>query len=155
MYRKILVPLDGTRNDEVVLDHVRRLAKEMGSALVLIMVYRIIKDDDPFTQSMQMEEGSHGYKAREKAKIYLPELERSIAGEGISVSTEFVIADGPEADAIVKYADDKGCDMIALTNQARNGLGRWFFSNIEERVKRRSLLPVLLVARRSNKEKNR
>jgi nucleotide-binding universal stress UspA family protein len=147
MYRKILVPLDGTKNDEVVLEHVRRLAKDRGSAVVLIQLYRVVKDTDPFMQSIQMEAGSAGFRAKEKAEAYLPELERSFAQDGIEVSSAFLVAEGPEADEIVRYAQENHCDLIALTNQAQTGLGRWFFSNIEEKVKRRSSLPVLLVAR--------
>jgi nucleotide-binding universal stress UspA family protein len=147
MYKKILVPLDGTKNDEVVLEHVQRLAKEMGAALILIQLYRVVKDDDPFMRSVQMEVGSQGYQAEEKAKGYLRELEESIGQKGIAVSSEFLMVETPEADEIVKYAEEKGCHLIALTNQEKTGFGRWFFSNIEEKVKRRSPLPILLVAR--------
>jgi hypothetical protein len=34
------------------------------------------------------------------------------------------------------------------------GVGRWFFLNIEEKVKRRSSLPVLLVAEPKDKERS-
>jgi nucleotide-binding universal stress UspA family protein len=146
--------LDGTKNDEVVLEHVRRLAKDTGSAVVLVQLYRVVKDTDPFMQSIQMEAGSAGFRAKEKAEAYLPELERSLAQGGIEVSSEFLVAEGPEADEIVRYAEENQCDLIALTNQTRSGLGRWFFSNIEEKVKRRSSLPVLLVAGTHSKERN-
>ena len=155
MYKKILVPLDGTKNDEVVVEHVRRLAKDSGSAVIFIQVYRVVKDTDPFMQSIQMEAGSAGFRAKEKAAAYLPELEQSFARDGIEASWEFLVAEGPEADEIVRYADENHCDLIALTNQARTGLGRWFFTNIEEKVKRRSSLPLLLVADTRSKEKSR
>jgi nucleotide-binding universal stress UspA family protein len=148
MYKKILVPLDGTRNDEIVLGHVQRLAKETGAVLILIQLHRIVKDDDPFMRSVQMEAGSRGYEAREKAEAQLKGLEASLRKEGIEVSTEFLVVEEPEADEIVKFAEERGCDLIALTNRERTGLGRWFFSGIEEKVKRRSSLPVLLVAKR-------
>ena len=147
MYKKILVPLEGTNNDEAVLDHVRQLAKKTGAALVLIQLHRIIKVEDPFMRAIEMEIGSRGYKAKQKAETYLTDLEKSFGQEGIEVSTEFLTVKGPEADEIVKYAEEKGCDLIAITNQSRTGLGRWFFSNIEEKVKRRSSLPVLMVTK--------
>ena len=50
MYNKILVPLDGTQNDQAVLEHVRLMAKNLGSALFLIQLYRVMKDNDPFFQ---------------------------------------------------------------------------------------------------------
>lgn len=154
MYKKILVPLDGTKNDEVILDHVRDLAKALGSSLVLIQLFRVIKSEDPFFKNVQMETGASGALAKEKAESYLPGVAETIKTEGVDVSTEFLIVDEPEADEIVKYALDNGCDLIALTNQERTGLGRWFFANIEEKVKRRSSLPILLVGKPHHKEKS-
>lgn len=152
MYKKILVPLEGTANDKVVLEHVRRMAKKSEAVLILIQLYRVIKDDDPFMQRIQMEIGSAGYLKKEQAETYLDEIEQSFRRDGIEVSIEFIVSTEPEADTIVKYAEEKGCDLIALTNQQASGLGRWFFLNIEEKVKRRSSLPILLVAGPKDKE---
>jgi nucleotide-binding universal stress UspA family protein len=101
-----------------------------------------------------MEAGSLGYEIQEKAQAYLPDAEKSIRKAEIQVSSEFLVVEGPEADEIVKYAENKKCDLIALANQARTGIGRWFFSNIEEKVKRRSSLPVLTVARQEKQGAN-
>lgn len=152
MYKKILIPLEGTENDQVVLEHVRRMAKTSKTALVLIQLHRIIKDTDPFMQSIQMEVGSVGHVKREQAEVYLAALEKSLRQDGIDVSKEFLVTTETEADAIVTYAEEKQCDLIALTNQQSTGLGHWFFLNIEEKVKRRSSLPVLLIAGPKDKE---
>jgi nucleotide-binding universal stress UspA family protein len=152
MYKKILVPLEGTENDKVILAHVRHLAKNVGAAVALMQLHRVIKDDDPFMKSVQVEVGSSGYRKKEKAETYLAKLEQSFVQDGIDVSREFLVATEAEADAIVKYAEEQECDLIALANQQSMGVGRWFFLNIEEKVKRRSSLPVLLVAGHKDKE---
>jgi nucleotide-binding universal stress UspA family protein len=154
MYKKILVPLEGTENDKIVLEHVRHMAKQSAAALVLIQLHRVLKEHDPGLQKIQMEVGSAGYLKKEKAEAYLAELEQSFRKDGIEISKEFIVTPEPEADTIVKYGEEKGCDLVALTNQHRTGLGRWFFLNIEEKVKRRSSLPVLLVAGPKDKEKS-
>jgi nucleotide-binding universal stress UspA family protein len=154
MYKKILVPLEGTENDKFILAHVRHLAKTVGAAVVLMQLHRVIKDDDPFMKSVQVEVGSSGYLKKEKAQTYLAELKQSFLQDGIEVSKEFIVATEAEADVIVKYAEEQECDLIALANQQSMGVGRWFFLNIEEKVKRRSLLPVLLVAGPKDKEKS-
>lgn len=152
MYKKILVSLEGTENDKVILAHVRHLAKNVGAAVALMQLHRVIKDDDPFMKSVQVEVGSSGYRKKEKAETYLAKLEQSFVQDGIDVSREFLVATEAEADAIVKYAEEQECDLIALANQQSMGVGRWFFLNIEEKVKRRSSLPVLLVAGHKDKE---
>lgn len=146
IYNRILVPLEGTRNDQSLLEHVRLMAKNSGAALVLIQLYRIMKENDPFFEKIQVEVGSRGYHKKEKSEAYLSELEQSLNRDGIDVSKEFFFTTDPEAEAIVTYAEDKECDLIALSNRQRTGLVRWFFLGIEEKVKRRSPLPVLLVA---------
>ena len=154
MYKKILVPLEGTENDKIILEHIRHLAKHVGAAVVLMQLHRIIKDDDPFMKSIQIEPGSSGYIKKEKAEPYLAEVERSFLKDGIDVSSEFIVVTEAEADAIVQYAEKKECDLIALANQQGMGVGRWFFLNLEEKVKRRSSVPVLLVAGVKDKEKS-
>jgi nucleotide-binding universal stress UspA family protein len=146
MYKKILVPLDGTKSDEVVLEHVKLLVQAMQASLTLILLHRIAKSDDPFDRQVQLEDGSSGYRARKKAETYLPDLERTMRQEGIDVAAHFLIVEEPEADAIVKYAQDNGFDLIALTNRERSPVGAFFFGNIEEKVRRRSTLPVLFVS---------
>jgi nucleotide-binding universal stress UspA family protein len=154
MYKKILVPLEGTENDKIILEHIRHLAKHVGAAVVLMQLHRVIKDDDPFMKGIQIEPGSAGYVKKEKAEPYMAELEQSFLKDGIDVSSEFIVVTEAEADAIVKYAEQKECDLIALANQQSLGVGRGFFLNIEEKVKRRSSLPVLLVAGVKDKERS-
>ncbi len=148
MYTKILVPLDGTPNDEIVLEHVKGLAREHGAELTLLQLHRIMKSDEPYMRRVQTEVGSAGYLAKQKAEAYLGELEKSMKKEGFHVSTVFLMAENPEANEIVKYAEENDFDLIALANQERTGVSRWFFGGIEEKVRRRSLLPVLFVSRR-------
>ena len=148
MYTKILVPLDGTPNDEIVLEHVKGLAREHGSELTLLQLHRIMKADEPYMKRVQTEVGSAGYLAKQKAEAYLAELEKSMQKEGFQVSTVFLMVENPEADEIVKYAEENDFDLIALANQEQTGVSRWFFASIEEKVRRRSTLPVLFVSRR-------
>jgi nucleotide-binding universal stress UspA family protein len=155
MYKKILVPLDGSKNDEVVLEHVKRLASDLGAALTLILLYRMAPADDPFEKQIQMEEGSSGYRAKERAKVYLPQLEEAFARESLRIKTDFLVVEEPEADAIVKYAQKNNFDLIVLANRVHSAIGSFFFGNIEEKVRRRSSLPVLFVSAARDKESSR
>jgi nucleotide-binding universal stress UspA family protein len=148
MYGKILVPLDGTENDEIVLEHVKGLAREHGAELTLLQLYRVVKVHEPSLKRIQTEVGSAGYRAKQKAEAYLAKLEKSMEKEGLQVCTAFLVVENPEADEIVNYAEENDFDLIALANQERTGVSRWFFGSIEEKVRRRSSLPVLFVSRR-------
>ena len=148
MFKKILVPLDGSPNDDIVLDHVKQLAKEFGSEVTLILLFRLTPSDDPLEKQMQLEEGSSGWRARGKAEKYLPELEKALADAGIQANTDFLVVEQPEPVAIVKYAEDNNFDLIVFANRERSPIGRFFFGNVEEKVRRRTSLPVLFVSER-------
>lgn len=135
--------MDGSKNDDVVTEHLAVLAGEFKSSLTLILIYRLAQADDPFEKQMQMEEGSSGSRAKLRAEAYLPQLEESLRARGVKVSTEFLVVQEPEAQAIVKYAKENDFDLIALANGDRSPIGSFFFGNIEEKVRRRSTIPVL------------
>jgi nucleotide-binding universal stress UspA family protein len=137
--------LEGPDNDRVLLDHIGKLEGKTGAAVALLQMHRTVKSEDPFFRAVQMEEGSKGHMAKKQAESYLPELETSLRNRGVDVSSEFRVIYGSEAEELVAYAGESNCDLIALFNHRQSGVGRWFFSNMEEKVKRRSALPVLLV----------
>ncbi len=112
MYKKILVPLGGSKNDEVVLGRARDLAQEFEAAVTLIMVYRLASSYHPFELVKEMEEGSSGWRAKRMAEKYLPEAEKTVAVDHIRVNTEFCVVEQPEDEAIVKYAEEHDFDLI-------------------------------------------
>ena len=148
MFKKILAPLDGSQNDDIVLEHVKKLAKQFGSTVTLILLFRLAESDDPFDKQIQMEDGASGWRAKGRAEKYLPELQKALDDEGIDGNTEFLVVEQPEPDAIVKYAEDNNFDLIVLANRERSPIGRFFFGNVEEKVRRRTSLPVLFVSAR-------
>jgi nucleotide-binding universal stress UspA family protein len=97
---------------------------------------------------MQMEDGSSGWRAKGKAEKYLPELQKALADDGIEANSEFLVVEQPEPDAIVKYAEENNFDLIVFANRERSPIGRFFFGNVEEKVRRRTSLPVLFVSER-------
>jgi nucleotide-binding universal stress UspA family protein len=155
MYKRILVPLDGSKNDDIVLSHIKVLAKEWQASVTLILLYRLAKSDDPFDKQIQMEDGSSGYRAKQRAITYLPKLEESLKKDGLEITTEFLVSEDPDADVIVNYALQNQFDVIALTSRDRSPFGSFFFGNVEEKVRRRSPLPVLFVPERAVKENNK
>lgn len=148
MYKKILVPLEGSKNDEVVLGRARDLAQDFAAAVTLIMVYRLAYSYHPFELVREMEEGSLGWRAKRKAEKYLPEAEKSVAVDHIPVNTYFCVVEQPEDEAIVKYAEEHDFELIMFARPKRSLVRRWLLGNIEEKVMRRSTIPVLFVSAR-------
>jgi len=80
-------------------------------------------------------------EAVESARQELPKwCERHLAG--LDYRTD-VVAATTVAEAIVDEADERECDLIAMSTHGRSGLARFFLGSVADQVLRRALVPVL------------
>jgi nucleotide-binding universal stress UspA family protein len=148
MYRKILVPVEGKGASSAVLDHAADLARHLGAELVTLRVISVVPSEDYFFKQIQVEVGSAAHKAKATAEAHLAEVEANLRAQGIAASGHVVVSDQAEAEAIVTHAQENGCDLIVVPNQTHAGIGRWLFSSLGDKVRRRagvSKVPVLFV----------
>jgi len=135
MYKTILVTLDGTATDRAIIGHVKELAKLAHSRVVLLHV-------------------ADGWAARHYGsdavsreitddKAYLNETQAEFQGEGISVDAE--LAYGDPVTEIVKWVEQKGCDLVAMSTHGHRFLGDLFFGTTASRVQHSISVPVLLL----------
>ncbi len=143
MYRKIVVPLDGSKLAEEVLEHVRTLAHCMGSEVLLMRVmaypnYDYLVTDAGMSASLRED-------LETEACNYLEPLANAFQDEGIRASADAVIVTGPIADAIIEFARNKKADLIAMSTHGRTGPSRWLLGSVADRVVRGAGMPVLMV----------
>ena len=148
MYKKILVPLDGSKLAECALPYVEELAKGCDTEEVILVSvtervrgYRALDDpSQPLGQQFVPE--AFGKKERQ-AQRYLGRIAKAMEAKGIKVSTEVLLGD--PADEIVIYATHPGCDLIVMSSHGRSGVSRWTHGSVTDRVFRASCVPVLMV----------
>jgi len=146
MYKKVLVPLDGSELAECVLPHVETIAGGCGTEAVIFL--RIV---EPFVMSS----GYFGaeFTGEEVARIsadntataekYINDLvERTKYG---TVKVEGKTLNGRPAEVIAEYAKDNGVDLIAIATHGRSGVSRWVWGSVADRVMRSSCVPVLMI----------
>jgi len=145
MYRRILVPLEAEGGPEAHLNQAAALADSVGAEIVLLRVIPVVSSDEYFFQAIQVETGSSGARRREAAEEYLDRLTARLGEGELQARSEVLITQKAEDEAIVDYAREQGCDLIALPNERRSLISRWLQGNIPARVQRRSPIPILLV----------
>jgi len=143
MYRKIVVPLDGSKLAEGVLEHVRALAHCMDSEVVLMRVMAYPNYDYLLTDALMS--ASLREQLEHEACNYLEPLANAFQDEGIRASADAVIVTGPIADAIIEFARNQKADLIAMSTHGRTGPSRWLLGSIADRVVRGAGMPVLMV----------
>ena len=148
MYKKILVPLDGSKLAECALPYAEALAKGCDTEkLILVSVtervqgYRAFEEpSQPLGQQLVPE--AFG-KLEEQAQKYLGRIAKAMEAKGIKVSTEVLLGD--PAEEIIIYAKHPGCDVIVISSHGRSGISRWTHGSVADRVFRGSPVPVLMV----------
>jgi nucleotide-binding universal stress UspA family protein len=146
MYKKILVPLDGSQLAEAVLPHAEALAKSEGAEIVLLSV--------PMTPSLEYLARSPGLankvieETENETEAYLELETAKLKKDGIKVSS--IMREGPVPDMILKVADEVHADVIAMSTHGRSGVQRWLMGSVADRVVHHSHIPVMLIHPFSN-----
>ena len=144
MYKRILVPIDGSDTARRGLKEAIALATEQKATLRLLYVtsdFPVMLEMSSTLNFDQYREGLHQY-GREQ----LDNAKTLAQGLGLEVETQLRdLKGGRVADAIVDEATSAGCDLIVIGTHGRRGLNRALLGSDAESVLRASPVPVLLV----------
>jgi len=168
MFRKILVPLDGSSLSEAVLPYVEQLISETNAEVTLLAVAESPAPIDKTTvehsgvrdvvaaataveptieQTTIIREGETQPQAeqriRDELTAYLAERGRGLAATG--TMTTHTVLFGDPADRIVDYANQGRFDVIAMATHGYSGLRHLLAGSVTSRVLEQTGRPVLLV----------
>ncbi len=140
MFRKILVPLDGSGLAAKILPQVEDLATSQKAEVVLLTVGDIgsMMMDVEATPSV-VDGLSASLKA--SAEKNLGATSAALRGKGITVST--VYREGMPAQEILACAVENGCDLIAMATHGRGEVA-WVLGSVAAKVISHTPMPVLL-----------
>ncbi len=145
MYKKIIVPIDGSPTAQRALDEATRLASALGSELALIFV---VDNSDLLYSvgyydpgSLRQEQAAFGQKTLDAAVA-------SLQAAGVAYTTHVIeepIGLGDVSGTILDCAKRFGADLIMLGTHGRRGVRRLVMGSVAEGVIRKAGLPVLLI----------
>ena len=135
MYKTILVTVDGTATDRAIIEHVKQLAKLAQSRIVLLHVADgwAARTYGPDAVSREIAEDT----------AYLQKVQEEFQSAGIPAAAE--LAYGEPADEIVKWIQQKGCDLVAMSTHGHRFLADVFLGTTATRVQHKISVPVLLL----------
>ena len=140
MYRRVLVPLDGSELAECALPEVMNLAG--GGVVGEVVLLNVV--DIP---SLWVAEGLDIMKLKdallEKAQEYLSDVQSRLSKEGLNVSD--VVMEGKTAQTIIDYSREKAGDLIVLATHGYTGMKQLMFGSVALRVLHDARVPVLLI----------
>lgn len=147
MYTHILIPTDGSPLAGKGLDHGLSLAKKLGSKVTILYASEppppyIVGSEFRTAPLIPIEEHREG--AILAADEVLGEAKRVAEKMGLIVETVHTEL-SPPAEAIVKTASDRGCNLIVMASHGRRGLGRLLLGSQTLETVTNSPVPVLVV----------
>ncbi len=151
MYKKILVPMDGSGLAECVFEHVKEVAA--GCRVPVVDLLYVVQQT-PFPYSPMVPDASFGNlpadvrdegirKAEAWGKEYLAKIAADLKKSGIA--TKIAVLRGNAAEQILDYATKNGVDLIIMSTHGRSGPSRWAFGSTSEKVMRSASMPVMIV----------
>ena len=156
--RTILAPLDGSELAELVLPHVKELAKQRGTEPLDVVLLRICEPPSipsystPELPDVPLNWGEYiqqeTARCKQTAKEYLAEIKKQFNDTGISIRSEVLV--GKAADEIVDYAKKNPLNVIVMATHGRSGLSRWVYGSVTENVLLGVSSPALLVRTHEN-----
>ena len=137
MYHRILVALENGPADETLVPHITELARRLGSDLLLVHV----ADGWAARNFDQLKLAESDEMKADQA--YLDGVAARLRTAGLTVAT--VLALGNPPAGILKTADDRQCDLIAMTSHGHKLLGDIFLGSTIEKVRHNTSIPILVV----------
>jgi nucleotide-binding universal stress UspA family protein len=154
MYRKILVPLDGSELAECVFPHIKKVIKDSENTEVIL--FRVCEppvlladypsDLRPRWEEHVKQEATH---AQQQCQLYLDDTGKRLKKAGVNVRMESGL--GNPAETIVDYAAKNQVDLIIIASHGRSGIMRWAYGSTADKILRASPVPVMVVKCTSGK----
>ena len=135
MYKTILMTLEGTPTDQAIIEHVKQLAKLAQSQVVLLHVADgwAARTYGPDAVSAEITEDT----------AYLEQVRSELQSVGIPTQAE--LAYGDPVSEIVKWVQQRGCDLVAMSTHGHRFLADIFLGTTASRVQHSIRVPVLLL----------
>ena len=151
MYKKILVPLDGSQLSESVLDHVIAIASGCKTPKVVLLrvrqpIHDAVSDAVDYEAASKLDESY-----QKEATEYLRKASDNLRKRSLKVET--IVLSGKPAEEILKYAQGSGVDLIIMSSHGRSGVARWVLGSVTDMVIRHSTVPVMVKPSRTTAAK--
>ena len=149
MFKRILVPLDGSKVGEAALPVIDQLCDKLASGakveitllgVITLLRHWVVVGEASAPVSYTEDELS---LIKQRVKDYLNTTAQSVSCRGTTVNA--TVRTGNAAEEILKAAEEIQADLIAMSTHGRSGLRRLAFGSITDKVLHGASVPVLMV----------
>lgn len=140
MYKRALVPLDGSIVAEGIIPFILEIAGPLDLDVALL---RVVAPLPPTVVDAGPVVIGDTKMLRAEAEAYLVPFATELRAKGVRPTTE--VRCGEPVSEILAAVREAKADLIIMTTHGRSGFGRLLFGSVAEAVLRRADVPVFLM----------
>lgn len=138
MYKKILLPTDGSTYTDQEVERVKKLIDDDGEIIVLSVAGRLT---------------SSAFQSRRKVKKVNEKLKKDAQKFVDNMAAKFddnlnvtkMVKSGFPAETIKQVTEEEGVDLIIISSSGKSGIHKFVLGSVAEKVLKDSEIDVLLV----------
>lgn len=138
MYKKILLPTDGSGYAEQEVDRVTQLIADDGEIIILSVAGKLTSSAFQSRKTVRRANESMKKEAEESV-----EKMKKLFDDSLNVKT--IVKTGFPAETINEVAEKEGADLIVISASGKSGLHRFIIGSVAEEVLKTADIDVLLV----------
>lgn len=138
MYKKILLPTDGSTYADQEVERVEKLLADDGEVIVLSVAGRLTSSAFQSRKKVK--------KVNEKLKKDAHKFVDNMAAKfDESIKVKKMVVVGFPAETINQVADEEDADLIVISSSGKSGIHKFVIGSVAEKVLKNSEIDVLLV----------
>lgn len=149
MYKKILLPTDGSKNSEKAIAHALNITEKDGSEIIILNVVDSVyltglPEEDLITKSeLILEEESK--KVTQRVKDIITDIESKEGIDASNITLTPMTLEGNAADVILKVSEKENVDIIVIASSGKHMLDRFLLGSVTEKAVRHTKVPILVI----------
>ena len=146
MFKKILVPLDGSQLSEFALNPALALAQASKAELILmsaILERGMVEVDEYYETPTSTIPAPNTQPMRARMENYLGSIVETRAGMGVPIRT--LVLEGDAVSCVLETAVSEQADIIIMGTHGRSGVSRFLLGSVTQKVWRQAHCPVMAI----------
>lgn len=144
MFKKILVPVDGSQTSWKALDTARSLAEKYDGRLLVITVMIPYGSGSFLQMSLDQTLIDQNNAAMKKAGFATLDMAKDKLGN-YAGDVEYLEETGNPAELILDACKEKGCDTIVIGSRGLSGVEEFLLGSVSSKVSQYAKVPVVVV----------
>ncbi|MCE5213640.1 MAG: universal stress protein [Methanobacterium sp.] len=142
MYKKIMIPTDGSEHSKRAAEHAIWIANSSGADILVLNVFET-SSLNPIRSRELKKDMKELWK--EDARENLKDVLKVLKSNGLELNVDSQIKEGQPAEKILETIDNEKVDLVVIGSSGKHALDRFFIGSVAEKVVRSSKSPVMVI----------